>query len=159
MHAIYIYSDTYTKMNLSTVKWAQWDKTQTRKLLGLFICVCIALCTIVVHNTAHNRPDNFPSYLQAISIAPMMSIWGKEKMSWLWNSEIGSSVIVISFSAHALQLFIARHSSVTKLTTEKAAKSYSSHKTTLMASTMLFKTNSKRAAITVFVGNSRLHVA
>jgi len=45
---------TYTKMNLSTVKWAQWDKTQSREL----ICVCIALCTIA----AHNRHDNFPSY-------------------------------------------------------------------------------------------------
>jgi len=48
-------------MNLSTVKWAQWDKTQSRELLGLFICVCSSLCTIVVHNTAQNRPDNFPS--------------------------------------------------------------------------------------------------
>jgi len=54
---------TYTKINLSTVKWAQWDKTQSRELLGLFICVCIALCTIIVaHNIAQNRPDNFPSY-------------------------------------------------------------------------------------------------
>ena len=53
---------TYTEMNLSTVKWAQWDKTQSRELLGLFICVCIALCTIVAHNSAQNRPDNFPSY-------------------------------------------------------------------------------------------------
>jgi len=24
--------------------------------------VCIALCTIVAHNIAQNRPDNFPSY-------------------------------------------------------------------------------------------------
>jgi len=49
-------------MNLSTVKWAQWDKTQSRELLGLFICVCIALCTTVAHNIGRNRPDNFPSY-------------------------------------------------------------------------------------------------
>ena len=49
-------------MNLSTMKWAQWNKTQSRELLGLFICVCIALCAIVVHNIAQNRPDNFPSY-------------------------------------------------------------------------------------------------
>jgi len=48
-------------MNLSTVKWAQRDKTQSRELLGLFICVCIALCTIVAHNIAQNRPDSFPS--------------------------------------------------------------------------------------------------
>jgi len=73
-HACY---NTYTKMNLSTVKWAQWDKTQSRELLGLFICVCIELCTIVAHNTAQNRRDNFPSTLQTITIAPMMSIWGK----------------------------------------------------------------------------------
>jgi len=39
----------------------QWDKTQYRELLGLFICVCSSLCTIVAHNTARNRPDNFPS--------------------------------------------------------------------------------------------------
>ena len=44
------------------MKWAQWDKTQSRDLLGLFICVCIALCTIVAHNIAQNRPDNFPPY-------------------------------------------------------------------------------------------------
>jgi len=50
------------QMNLSTVKWAQWNKTQSRELLGLFICVCIALCTIVAQNIAQNRPDNFPSY-------------------------------------------------------------------------------------------------
>jgi len=49
-------------MNLSTVKWAQWDETQSRDLLGLFICVCIALSTIIAHNIAQNRPDNFPSY-------------------------------------------------------------------------------------------------
>ena len=44
------------------MKWDQWDKTQSRELLGLFICVCIALCTTVVHNIAQDRPDNFPSY-------------------------------------------------------------------------------------------------
>ena len=67
-------------MNLSTVKWAQWDKTQSRKLLGLFICVCIVhnCCTqYYTHNIAQNRPDNFPPSLQTITIAPMISIWGK----------------------------------------------------------------------------------
>ena len=68
-------------MNVITMKCAQWDKTQssTRELLGLFICVCIALCTIVAHNIAQNRPDNFPLTLQTIIIAPMMSSWGKEE--------------------------------------------------------------------------------
>jgi len=59
MHAIY--SQMYTQMNISTVKWAQWDKTQSIELLGLFKWVCSSLCTIVAHNTAQNRPDNFPS--------------------------------------------------------------------------------------------------
>jgi len=60
MHAIYsqTQNNTYTKMNLSLVKWAQWDKTQSRELLGLFICVRSSLCKIVAHNTAQNRPDN-----------------------------------------------------------------------------------------------------
>ena len=44
-------------MNLRTVTWAQ-----SRELLGLFICVRFALCTIVAHNIAQNRPDNFASY-------------------------------------------------------------------------------------------------
>jgi len=44
------------------VKWAQWDKTHSRELSGPLICVCIALCTIIAHNIAQNRPDNFPSY-------------------------------------------------------------------------------------------------
>jgi len=41
---------------------AQRDKMQSRELSGLFICVHIALCTIVAHNIAQNRPDIFPSY-------------------------------------------------------------------------------------------------
>ena len=49
-------------MNLSTMKWAQWDKSPIQRTVSLFICVCIALCTIVAHNIAQNRPDNFPSY-------------------------------------------------------------------------------------------------
>ena len=49
-------------MNLSTVKWAQRDKTHSRELLGPFICVCIALCTTVAHNIPQNTPDNVPSY-------------------------------------------------------------------------------------------------
>ena len=75
MHAI-----LHIQKWLSTVKWAQWDKTHSRELLGLFICVCIALCTIVAHNIAQNRPDNFPSYPpdnHQFTTAPIMSNWGK----------------------------------------------------------------------------------
>jgi len=33
-----------------------------QRTVNLFICVCIALCTIVAHNIAQNRPDSFPPY-------------------------------------------------------------------------------------------------
>ena len=33
-----------------------------QRTVSLFICVCIALCTIVSHNIAQNRPDSFPPY-------------------------------------------------------------------------------------------------
>jgi len=72
-----------TQMNISTVKWAQWDKTQSTELLGLFIRVCITLHTIVAHNIAQNRPDNFPSYPpdnHHCSNDVMMSTWGKEAL-------------------------------------------------------------------------------
>jgi len=61
-------------MNLSTVKWAQRDKTQYRELLRLFICVCIALCTLL--RTILHRTDLiiFLLTLQTITIAPTMSI-------------------------------------------------------------------------------------
>jgi len=36
-------------------------RNQIHRTVSLFICVCIALCTIVAHSIAQNRPDNFPS--------------------------------------------------------------------------------------------------
>ena len=33
-----------------------------QRTVSLFICVCIALCTIFPHNIAQNRPDSFPPY-------------------------------------------------------------------------------------------------
>jgi len=33
-----------------------------QRTVSLFICVCFALCTIVAHNIAQNRPDSFPPY-------------------------------------------------------------------------------------------------
>jgi len=33
-----------------------------QRTVSLFICVCIALCTIVAHNIAQNIPDSFPPY-------------------------------------------------------------------------------------------------
>jgi len=33
-----------------------------QRTVSLFICVCIALYTIVAHNIAQNGPDSFPPY-------------------------------------------------------------------------------------------------
>jgi len=33
-----------------------------QRTVSLFICACIALCTIVAHNIAQNKPDSFPPY-------------------------------------------------------------------------------------------------
>jgi len=33
-----------------------------QRTVSLFICVCIALCTIAAHNIAQNRPNSFPPY-------------------------------------------------------------------------------------------------
>ena len=54
-----------TKMNLSTVKWAQWDKNQSRELL---VCsyVCALHCAELLHTILHRTdliisaytPDN-----------------------------------------------------------------------------------------------------
>jgi len=64
-------------MNLSTLKWAQWDKTQSRDLL---VCsyVCALHCAQLLHTILH-RTDLiiFSLTLQTITTAPMMSIWGK----------------------------------------------------------------------------------
>jgi len=61
-------------MNLSTVKWAQLDKTQSREL---YLCsyVCALHCAQLVHTILH-RTDLiiFPLALQTITIAPMMSM-------------------------------------------------------------------------------------
>ena len=64
-------------MNLSTVKWAQSNKTQSRELLGLFICVCIALRTIALHTILHRTdliisllpPDNRQCSDDAVNMA------------------------------------------------------------------------------------------
>jgi len=55
----------------------------SRELLGLFICVCIARAQLL-HTILH-RTDLiiFPLTLQTITIAPMMSIWGKGGVTYV----------------------------------------------------------------------------
>ena len=47
-----------------------------QRTVSLFICVCIALCKIVAHNIAQNRPDNFPLTLQTITTHPICDLRG-----------------------------------------------------------------------------------
>jgi len=42
---------TYTKMNLTTVQWAQWDKTQSKRPVKLFKKLCNYIIYIMLHNT------------------------------------------------------------------------------------------------------------
>ena len=63
-------------MNLRTVKWAQWDKTQSRELL---VCsyVCASHCAQLLRTILHRTElIIFSLTLQTITIAPMTSIWG-----------------------------------------------------------------------------------
>ena len=68
-------------------------QNQIQRTVSLFICVCIALCTIVAHNIAQNRPDSFPLTLHTITTAQMMSIWGK---GVIWNNDWNFAVLLIS---------------------------------------------------------------
>ena len=72
MHAIYSHTEnTYVHKNESKHREMamQLDKTQC-------ICMCIALCKIVAHNIAQNRPDNFPLTLQTITTHPICDLRG-----------------------------------------------------------------------------------
>jgi len=59
MHTIY--SDAQYTNESKHSEMGPVKQNSIQKLLDLFICVCIALCTIVAHNIPQNRPDNFPS--------------------------------------------------------------------------------------------------
>ena len=63
MHAICSQTQKYIHKNES--KHSEMGPVRQNPIQGtdsyLFICVCTSLCTTVAHNTAQNRPDNFPS--------------------------------------------------------------------------------------------------
>ena len=62
MHTVYNNTHNTCKNKSKHSEMGPVRQIQTRELLGLFICVCIALCTIIAHNIAQNIPDNFPFY-------------------------------------------------------------------------------------------------
>ena len=71
------HSNTQYKNECSTVKWAQWDKTQSRELL---VCsyVCALHCAQLLHTILHETDlIIFPLTLQTTTIAPMISTWRK----------------------------------------------------------------------------------
>ena len=59
------------------------NKTQSREMLDLFICVCALHCAQLLCTILH-RTDLiiFPLTLQTITVALMMSIWGKGVHKW-----------------------------------------------------------------------------
>jgi len=78
MHA---YNNTYTKMNLSTVKLASETKPNPE---NCYVCsyVCTLHCAQLLGTILH-RTDLiiFPLTLQTITAAPMMSIWGRGQVA------------------------------------------------------------------------------
>ena len=78
-------------MNLSTVKWAQWDKTQSRELL---VCsyVCALHCAQLLHRT---DLIIFPLTLQTIPRLRWCLFKGRG------GSDIGEVLICKSFHRHA----------------------------------------------------------
>ena len=58
-----------------------------QRTVSLFICVFIALCTIVAHNIAQNRPDSFPPYPPAgvPQTNEMISATSRPKFTILWR--------------------------------------------------------------------------
>jgi len=61
-------------MNLSTVKWAQWDKFQSSELLGLSYLRTLH-CAQLLHTILHRTgPIIFPLTHQTITIDQMMFI-------------------------------------------------------------------------------------
>ena len=99
-------------MNLSTVKWAQWDKTQSREVL---VCsyVCASQCAQLLHTILH-RTDLivFPLTLQTITTTLMMSIWGKggasnKKVKPIWIlMKLDDGVAVALAGSYAKHLHI-----------------------------------------------------
>jgi len=57
LHIQYIHKNESKHSEMGPVR-----QNPIQRPVSLFIRVCIALCTIVAHNIAQNRPDNFSSY-------------------------------------------------------------------------------------------------
>jgi len=61
MHAIHRHKIIHTQNESKHSEMGLVRQNPIQRTVSLFMCVCSSLCTIVAHNTAQNRPDNFPS--------------------------------------------------------------------------------------------------
>jgi len=79
-------------MNLSTVKWAQWDKAQSRELLGLFMC---AHCT--VHNCCaqYCTEQTWQFFLLPSRQSPLLR-WRLFEQPWKCNIAVVTSSSAIA---------------------------------------------------------------
>ena len=62
MHAVYNNTHNTCKNESKHSETGPVRQNPIHRTVSLFICVCIALCIIVAHNIAQNRPDSFPPY-------------------------------------------------------------------------------------------------
>jgi len=62
MHTVYNNTHNTCKNESKHSEMGPVRQNPIQGTVSLFICVCIALCTIVAHNIAQNRPDSFPPY-------------------------------------------------------------------------------------------------
>ena len=62
MHTVYNNTHNTCKNESKHSEMDPVRQNPIQRTVSLFICVCIALCTIVAHNIAQNRPDSFPPY-------------------------------------------------------------------------------------------------
>ena len=63
-------------LNINTQKLNQ-HLNQHSSIRTAHVCVCLSLCTTVVHNTARNSSDNFPSYPPDNYRSSNNVYWGK----------------------------------------------------------------------------------
>jgi len=62
MHTVYNNTHNTCKNESKHREMGPVRQNPIQRTVSLFICVCIALCTIVAHNIAQHRPDSFLPY-------------------------------------------------------------------------------------------------
>ena len=88
MHAIYsqTQNNTHTKMKSKHSEMGPVKQNPIQRTVSSVLYVCAVHCVQLLHTILH-RTDLiiFPLALQTITIAPMMSIWGKGGVTRIWK--------------------------------------------------------------------------